>query len=347
MAPGIGRSIREGFRVANRSWIGMGFVAACGIVIGLIALGVVLLMKPPAELFQPAPTPAEEVTAPTATPTAQAAPADAQGVDVFAQLGTAETAAPSAQEQEAASPPRTDAATSAREQAEQHRRVIGEWFGRSWPVLVLCALFLIAASIWLYGGQIGYLAKRVTSQHASVSEFWVEGTRAFWALLGASLLGVLLFGGGVLGIVLIAAVGSAMSSATPQWLLVLLGVVFYAAAFGGWIWLGVRLVFWFVAIVGDRVGPLAGFQASFRATRGRWWRAFGLVVLFVLIALGCWLPFGLLEAIGNLAGGQAALVAGLVSQVGSSVANLYVGFVSLAGFIRFYEDTKAPQTSAG
>ena len=70
-------------------------------------------------------------------------------------------------------------------------------------MLLLVALCAVAAFLWLYGGQIGYLAQRVTTQQASLSTFWAAGGRAFWPLVGASLLALLVFGGALLAVVLL------------------------------------------------------------------------------------------------------------------------------------------------
>ena len=55
------------------------------------------------------------------------------------------------------------------------------------------------------------------------------------------------------------------------------------------------------------------------------------------------LPFGLLDWIGGLAGGATASVFGVISGVVGAVASLYVGFITLGAYVRFYQDVKAVQ----
>lgn len=335
MTPGIGRSVKEGFRAANRSWVGMGVVAGLSVGIALIVLVVALVSffvtVSPAELAREttAPAPETEQVAPEAT----APETDAAPVDVFNELNTADDVAPPVQ----------DATTG---QAEDTDRLVREWFQRAWPVLLLVALLAVAAFLWLYGGQIGYLAQRVTTQQASLSTFWASGGRAFGPLVGASLLSLLIFGGALLVVVLLTGIVASFAGPTPHWALVTVAVLFYLTLFIGWVWLSIRLAFWFISIVVDRLGPLAGLRTSFRATRGRWWKVFWLSGLLGLIGIGVWLPFGLLEAVGNMVGGRAGPLISIISSLLNGVANLYVGFAYTAALIRFYEDTKAAQPSA-
>lgn len=345
MTPGIGRSVKEGFRAANRSWVGMGVVAGLSVGIALIIVvvaGVSFFMTvSPAELARETPAP-EAVAAPapeTPPETQQAAPeattseTDAAPTDVFNELTTADDVAPPVQDVTAG-------------QAEDTDRLFREWLQRAWPVLLLVALLAVAAFTWLYGGQIGYLAQRVTTQQASLSTFWAAGGRAFGPLVGASLLGLLVFGGGFLVVVLLTGVVASVAGPTPHWALVTVAVLFYLTLFIGWVWLSIRLAFWFISIVVDRLGPLAGLRTSFRATRGRWWKVFWLSGLLGLIGIGVWLPFGLLEAVGNMVGGRAGPFISIISSLLNGVANLYVGFAYTAALIRFYEDTKSAQPNA-
>lgn len=323
---GIGRSIKEGFRAANKSWAGMGFFAGVWIVLILIGVAGVVVTNPPEALFRreepaatsPTPAPAATQAAPTAPATEAATAAVPGGAD----------------------------AESARKREEENRAV-GVWFGRAWPVVLFCAVLFLAVGTWLSGGQIGYLAKRLLTGQAGLSEFWIVGARAFWPLLGATILGFLIIGGIALGVILIVAwLGSVLSTTLPVWLLRVLGLLTGAAALIGLIWLVVRLSCWPIAIVQDRVGPIAGLKASARATRGHMWFVIGLGLLLWLISVGVWLPFGVVEFLGGSLGGAAAAAMSLIGRLLGGVANLYAGFVSLAAFIRFYEDAKAPAAAS-
>lgn len=338
MAIGIGRSIREGFRAANKSWAGIGVVIGVWIVLAIIGVVGIGLTNPPAGLGEQAGIPVAEIVSPPADTTTDVTPAPAEGATLFTELETAEDASSLAPE--GVAPPAGDDAgerpAQDKEQEEQNR-LVQEWVGRAWPVLLVGVLLFVAVSIWLFGGQIGYLAQRVMTQQSSLSQFWTAGARAFWPLLGASLLMFVAFG----GLALLVGVGAAPRAAVPDWFLAVLVVILCVAL----VWVAIRLAFWFIAIVVDRTGPIGGFRASLRATRGRWWRLFGLILLLTLISIGVQLPLGLLEGLGRLAGGAAMLATQLISGVVGGIAKVYLGFASLAAFIRFYEDAKAATAS--
>ena len=304
MEPRIGHVLKEGFRTASRSWPGIGFfVAGWGLLLVLVGMGLAMTNPPPELLQRPAvseaPATAPAVAAPAAAPAATAAPTE-----------------------------------SATQRAE---RVIGEWFGRAWPMVLLLAFLFIAGSTWLNGGQIGYLAKCISAGRAALSEFWTTGSRAFAALLGSSLLGLVAVAG--LAAVWFALVVGLISS--DQTALVVLGALLAAALIAAVVWIGVRLSFWFIAIVLNHQGPLAALKASFQATRGRWWRVLWLGCLAGLIGYGAVLPFALLGFLGRLAGGAAATALTIIGNLAGALASLFVGFAILAAFIRFYEDTKS------
>ena len=343
MKPEIGRSIKQGFVAANRSWAAIGLFIGSWVLVIIVALVGVALTKPPAALFQePATTSKAEAPAVRpASPQPASTPAT-QKTDLFNQLATTDAATPSAPN---APSPAPDAAAVRREEIAQRDRLAGEWFGRAWPVLFLVFLVVMAANLWLTGGQIGYLAKRVTAGQAKLSEFWASGTRAFGALVGGSLLSMAGLAGLALVGVLITVAFSVLANIAPNWgkiVLRLVGLILGLAILVGLIWLLVRLSFWFIAIVADRLGPIAGLRRSFRATRGQWWKIAGLGLLMSLISYGVWLPFGLLDWVSRQIGGAGEVGIGILSNLLGVIASLYVGFAMLAAYIRFYEDANTP-----
>ena len=373
MGPRIKRSIAEGFRAANRSWLGIGFFAAGLAAVTVLSIGLILATKPPPELFeepvepaaalptidlmesafaqepegaaspeepaaQPEETPAATEPAPAMEPAAQPAgepeaagtapaPFDAGEANLFEELeGADEFTLP---EPNAAPPDVT---------ADDARvRVIGQWFGRAWPLLLIALLLAAAGNVWLSGGQISYLAKQVSAQRAPVSEFWVAGSRAFLPLIGAWALS-LAVAAAVVGVLALVA---ALLAILPEAARAVLGTLVAVGLLIGFVWLVVRLSFWFIAIVVEGVGPIAGLKASFRASRGRWWRLTGLGLLMVLLSYVASLPFALLGWLGSRIGGGAGVALGLAGNVGGILMSLYVGFVMLAAYLRFYADTKA------
>lgn len=340
MEPGIGRSLGKGFGAANRSWLGIAFFAGVWFLVVLFTMGGVLLTRIPEELFrQPAlvETPATPTSAQPSTAAPATAATPAQGANLFTQLAT--TAGSEPQAPEAAQPASTANPTD--EQKERSYGVALDWLGRAWPMLVVCLLALIAANLWLTGGQIGYLVKRVASGQVGVSEFWVSGGRVFPTLLGGWLISVGAVTVLALAVALIAVVFSGIARVVPDWLLVIVGLLLALALIVALVWLSVRLVFWFIAIVRDAAGPIASLKASFHTTRGRWWRIFGLQLVLGLFGIGIFVVLQIVEGLGGLAGGGVLTTLKIVSGLAGAVANLYLGFLGTAANIQFYEDLKS------
>ena len=313
MEPRIGQVIKDGFRTASRSWPGIGlFIAGWGALIVLVGAGLAMT-HPPVELLQGPETGAgTALTAPAETP---AVPTSTTPV---------------------ATPLPVEDAT------QRAERVVGAWFGRAWPMVLALGLLFIAGSTWLNGGQIGYLAARITAGSAALAEFWTAGSRAFGPLLAGSMIGLAAVA--VLAAVWFALVVGLIGSEST--VLVVLGVLLAALIVAAVVWLGVRLSFWFIAIVQDRRGPLAALKASFQATRGRWWRVLWLGCLAGLIGYGAVLPFALLGFLGRLAGGALEAVLTLIGNLAGAIASLFVGFAMLSSYIRFYQETKSSSQSA-
>lgn len=333
MEPTIGRSLQEGFRTASRSWSGMAFFAGSWIAVTLVVVLSILITRPPAEIFEKeaaAPRPAASLpdTAPPLPPAevglTEPGTTPADGGDVFHQLESTEP------------PPAAPADDNA-----ERSRIIEEWFGRAWPMLLISILLFITANVWLNGGQIAYLLKRVTAQQAPVAEFWTTGVRAFGALFGAWCLAVFGVGALALLIFLLAFVMSRIGQAAPSWLTGLFGIVLALALFGGLIWAAVRLVFWFIAIVAEQAGPVAGLKTTLRMTRGRWWRLFGLIAVLMLISFGVSAIFGAVEWAGKAVGGGIGSVIELLSNLAGVVVNLFLGFAVTSALVRYYVDAKS------
>src|SRR3989338_7950335 len=306
MEPAIGRSVREGFRAVNQGWAGIGVYAGCWVLGIAFTAAPVVFTNFPTEILQE--------------------PAVAQPQPAIPQEAPAEA------------PAAVDPLDAQRQQDAQRDRAFSEWLGRAWPVLLLSFAFWLVVTVWLNGGQIGYLATLVREQQSRVSEFWTTGKRALGPLLGVfglSFLGI----GGVALLFGVAVPAAAGASSGPFMAVVLFVAVI--AFLVGMVWLGVRLAFWPLAVVIDRRGPIAGLAAAFRATRGRWMPLFVLMVLFGLMGFGLWLAGALLEVAGRAVGGPGEGGIAIVSALALLTANLYLGFATLAALIRFYEDAKS------
>ena len=339
MEPRIGSALSAGFRAANRSWAGIGFFGGTMLLVTVVSLFAIAATNPPAlrpageepaALPAPAvPAPAAPAVEPSVSPAApapapdSAPPAAASDVNLFNQLETASQ--PPAIPADTAPPP-----------ADEHDRAVRAWLGRVWPLALFIVLVMLAVNVWLSGGQIGYLAARINGQPAPLALFWQEGARAFGRLLGAW---ALMMGSGI-AVLLVLALASALLAPLPEGVRRVLGWLVLLALGAAGAWLLVRLSFWFIAVVVDRVGPVAGLKTSWRATKGRWLKTAGLGLLIGLISVGVSLAFGLVEGLGNLIGGAAAVVLGVGANLTGLVASLYIGFAALAAYIRFYQDVK-------
>ena len=310
MGPAIGRSVGQGFRVANGSWAGMACYAGCWVGVFLLAFLAMALSGIPRELFRaPALTPptTQAVSEETVAPADPAAPAPAPAV------GRATTI--------------------------DQDRMVREWLGHAWPIVALVVLLVLAAGAWLYGAQIGYLVARLRGQPSTAATFFASGKAAFVPVLISSLLSLVVTAGVGLVIALVAGLLSVLPTAAAG----VLGVLLVAAGVVALAWVLVRMVFWFIAVVADRRSPLAGLRASVEATRGKWWKTFGLLALVMVIGMGAAVVFNLLGGLGAVLGGPIGIALQVVVTILQLVTvNLYLGFAITAALIRFYEDAKAP-----
>jgi len=290
----------------------MACYAGCWAGVFLLVFLAMALSGVPRELFR--------APASTTPPPAKAAPADA--------VAPAEPAAPAP----------TTAAAGAVVPTDQNR-LVREWLGHAWPMVGLVVLLVLAAGAWLYGGQIGYLTARLRGQPATASTFFASGTTTFWPVLGSSLLSLAVTGGMGLAIGLVVLVFSGLPIAVSR----VLNVIVVVAGVVAVVWVLVRLSLWFVAVVVDQRGPLGGLRASVEATRGKWWKTFGLLALLGVIGMSATVALNLLAGLGAVLGGPGgAVLQAVVTILQMLIVNLYLGFAITAALIRFYEDTKAP-----
>ncbi len=350
MEPGIIRSLKAGFQAANRSWPGIGLFAAAGLLIAVLSMVGLVVTNPPPELFQgiegaPPQPPEAPLVAPASSASSPAAKKDetlfkqlegTEGTTVpapAAQTSPDQLGAPTAPPAELA-PAAAPAAPSADDRRAAQERAVRAWLGRSWPILVLLVLGMAAASVWLSGGQIGYLVRQLTAAPASIAEFWRAANHAFVRLLGGSAIAMAVLLGLMLALALLQFLPPIVS---------LLLVLVLAAAAG---WVAVRVSFWFLIIVAERQGPIAALAASFRATRGRWWKIFAIGLLSGLISYAVVLAERLLGWIASRAGGPFGMTLFLTGNLAGLVASLYVTFAALGALIRFYEDVKRAGASS-
>ena len=341
--PSIRRAVRHGVQSANRSLPGMVMFGGGSLLLWLLmALLIGWTGMPDEWLSPPTAPPADSGTQALTTGGDPGAP------EVGSQAGDA--AQPST---DVTGPPAADGIGLREEalkaQAEARARQMLEWLADAWPILGVALLALVAGNLWLYGGQVGYVAQVLATHQSTLAVFSASGTRAFGALLGGSLIALLLCGRIALALAVLVVLVGLVAAGAPDWLGALLVWTLLVGAVVGLVWLGVRLTFWFVGIVVDGIGPLAALRATFRATRGRWWKVCGLVALFTSLFLGFSLVIGLLDGLGRIIGGPAEAVIGLAVTLLNVAASLYLGFVMVAAYIQFYQEAQAcsPDPSGG
>ncbi len=337
MAPTIGRSIREGMLAANRSWAVMAAMTGCWVLIFVVVGGLAVTTHIPPELLrEEGQDTGTSASAPVTSPRQPPPPATAPTASPASASATTDAAAPSG-------------TRSGTERERERVRIVLEWIGRAWPVLGLCMLILLIAGVWIQGAQLGYLAKQVTGAHPAISEFMRAGTRAFRPLLGATLLSLAATVGVMLLLVLDGALLTLLSRAVPHGAIVLLVALEAVAVVTGLVWVGVRVSFWFIIVVASALGPIQALNASFRATRGRWWAVCGFTMALAAIALGVQIAgslfAALLNGIGGAIGGPLIVVLSLIGNGVGIVANLFVSFAILAAYIRYYTDLAGSSAS--
>jgi hypothetical protein len=357
MQPSIRRSITTGFQVAHRSWTAMGLVIGLTVAIGLvtvlvIALGAMVTVAPdaqaqtepadqatqpadaqaaaePAALAEEAPA-VEEPAALPDEPVESAEPADPFGAQPIPDPVTADTLDsldPLAEDDAFFDDPAAD-------DAAEFDPASAEALGRAWPVLLIAGLLFVIGLLAVEAGRLGYLAKRVRTGAASLADFWPACRRNYVPLLGA-------FGLTLLALLVFA----------PLWMVTaplleeasgarVLGFLLAGLEIAAWVWLTVRVGFWWIAVVADQLGPIKALRVSWNATRGRWLKTFGLWAALGGISLAASLPLFGLEALGQQAGGVGGSMLLVITSVGRLLLNTYLAFVVAAALIRYYDDTK-------
>jgi hypothetical protein len=247
------------------------------------------------------------------------------------------------QDEAARQAPPTQADTSPPANTEDHvrqqrERAVGllqEWAGRAWPYLLLMVWIGLMGWVWLTAGQLGYLNAQLQGR-ASLGAFAGASRQAFIPVIQT--VGVmLLFGlGAVAGwgllFVLAGVLGRAMGGLGA--FLGVVGVIGGALVF---VWVGVKIAYWMIAVVVDRAGPLRGLKRSVDSVRGRWWRTFWFLAVWGLIGLGVGLC---LQLAMWLLRGLGPPVGGLVRSGLETFANVFVSFAINASLIAWYRQIR-------
>jgi hypothetical protein len=343
MEPSIRRAIGTGFKTASRSWAAIGFYAGVLLAVMAVSFMAIAATQPPspqaglddaltappiaapgAEDAASLETPAPET--PAVAPEADSPAAEAGDVNLFNQLESTEP--PPAEAPVEPEPLFPTAGIDA--DADAQARALSEWSSRVWPLLIFLLLVVVLVNVWLTGGQIGYMGARVSGQSAPLSLFWREASQSFVRLLAAwgLLLVVALPVGALTGFLV-----SALPEGLGTFLMLIIRLAFVAIS--AW------LSFWFIAVVVDRLGPIAGLKAGFSIGSRHWVKTVGLGFLVGLIFIAVSLLVNLVTAGTMIIGGGLAGIFLLLGVVVGFLASFYVTFASIASFIRFYQDAKS------
>lgn len=304
MNPSISDSVKSGVNAANKGLQGIGLYAAGWTLAAVFSVGAIMFTFPPVKAIGQV-----VKNRPPA-----AAPATTQPV-------------PSADE----------AAKAQGTESTPEEKEVKAWALRALPVMILAGLFLMVAGIFLFGGQVGYLAKLVRGEAAKAADFLEAAKKSFKALFAAAMLSI---GLGASIILVIGGLIALTQAVLPKLLAVVVTVLLALGLIAVIVWLGIRLFFWQLAVPADRLGPIEAWKASFRATKGRWGQVFLFSIVLWLISLAVNLVFRLLGSMGALfgagVGGFVAMIVGLLSIAGG----LYVSFLTTAAIIRYFDETK-------
>jgi hypothetical protein len=191
-------------------------------------------------------------------------------------------------------------------------------------VIYLIALVLAPLTVaLLYGVTVeALLGRRVSMGSAlrgAMRRYW-----RIWGLLGLILLAIVGF---VVAFAAAAfAAGFAARSVLGSGAVVpaVLGLValLYLAVVPVAIWLGVGISVAIPALLAEPIGPLHALKRSWGLVRGRWWRTFGNLCVFVII------QFIVMYALAALFGAVALLIPGLSDEMRGAITYTATGLAS-------------------
>lgn len=183
------------------------------------------------------------------------------------------------------------------------------------------AILSYLAGIVLTGAMVAVVGKAVLGQAVSTPEVWATVRSRLWALLGLSLLTVLIVATPAAVGILVAVV---LALATGGIGLVV-GIPLAISGFALSAYLYARLALAPAALVLEKAGITTALRRSGTLVRGAWWRTFWILVLTSLIAsvMSAILavPFGIIGIVLGSADSTGFLVS---QQVATGLANVVV-----------------------
>lgn len=136
------------------------------------------------------------------------------------------------------------------------------------------------------------------------------------------------------------------------------GVVYFLAVFVGMfllivpgIFVGIALLFFYMAVVVDDKGPIEALQYSWQLVRGNWWRTAALVLIILIVLLLLYFLLGIVAGIVIVLGTDYSIEAGespwFVDYIVSPLIVGVVGPLGYALFMSVYRDLKLRHGVAG
>ncbi len=312
--------IMQGLEAAGRSLgaIGIGMIVAASWDLGAALL--VTRHPLPPEVLREWRQEAQELTERFGRPTPG-------GADAARTAGAGETA------------PRVDEAGK----IGRHLAALLRWFSDARSIAVPLTLLGVLGWGWSTAGRLGYLEAQLIG-NGSLRTFFTTGVSRLASTVEVAGLRLAL---GVVGIAASAALlllgqvgGTAWRTA---WGVVAdLGLVGVMAIAG---WFSIVSVFWIIAAVVDRLGPIAALQASMAAVRGRFWRVCGLLLAWALVGLAVMVLVASARGVVVMAvGPQAGRI--VEASLGMCVV-VFTRFALDASLIACYRERRGPVAGAG
>lgn len=241
------------------------------------------------------------------------------------------------------------------EKTQAQQESIVEWFPVLGPFMFILIILFLVLWTWIYGGLLGYLAQKLRKNQTGMREFLHYGSHAFGRVLSAYILFFcVIFGGGFLGIFLPFSTLWDSSAATILGsILKIIAILAALAVFLFLVCFVLRSPFWFIAVVADGEGPIAGLKKGFSLSRGHLRKLFELALLLFLIQVAIHVVFFIVQAIIGVLSSMpwagfssiARVLALMVNISGQWVGSVYMTAVSVAAFIHLYDKIRRHSVS--
>lgn len=198
---------------------------------------------------------------------------------------------------------------------------------QTWLISSLYFLVLFSISIWLYGGQIGYLAGQLKNPTTLLSEFWKAGNRAFFPMAGA------LAATGMIWLLTMLFMRFLVDFNTP---LIAIFIFFGEAV------VGIGLMLWLIIIVLEKTNTIEALRRSIHFLKIHGAKYAGICLLLGFVSVLLRLIFAYVESL-HLFRDPATLGASILIH---KAVYFYLQFVFTAELIQYYSDAKEAEMNS-